>query len=78
MKGKATMSSGIAALSGRLFGGALLTATLLTGFSRAGLVRMANGFPGGMSAIRNRYLNEMYASSGSLGTEAKTEIGDDH
>ena len=78
MRGKATMSSGIAALSGRFFGGALLTATLLTGFFEGGRVRMANGFPGGMSAIRNRYLSEMYAPSGSSGTVAKTVSGNDH
>lgn len=78
MRDRATMNCGIAALSGRLFGGALLTVTLLIGSSRGGLVRMANGFPAGMSAIRNRYLSEMFAPSGSWVTVERMETGNDH
>ncbi len=78
MRGRVTMSLGIAALSGKLFGGALLTATLLIGSSRAGLVRMANGFPAGMSAIRNRYLSAMCVISGKKVIAGRMANGSDH
>ena len=77
MRGKVMMNSGIVALSDKFYAGALLTAILLTNFSTGGR-RMANGFPAGMSAIRNRYLNVMFAPSGSLATGVKTGNGNDH
>lgn len=77
MRGKAVMNFGIVALSDRLFAGVLLIAILLTNFSMGGR-RMANGFPAGMSAIRNRYLNVMFAPSGSLATGVKTGTGNDY
>ena len=75
MRGRAMMSSGIVALSGKFFGGALLIASMLTNFSTVGLRRMADGFPAGMSAIRNRYLNGMFVTSGRRVTEGRTESG---
>lgn len=77
MRGKVMMNSGIVALSDKFYAGALLTAILLTNFSMGGRV-MANGFPAGMSAIRNRYLNGMFAPSGSSATGARTGTGNDH
>jgi len=77
MRGKVMMSFGIVALSDRFCAGVLLTAILLTNFSTGGR-RMANGFPAGMSAIRNRYLNVMFAPSGSLATGVRTGTGNDH
>lgn len=76
MRGKALMSFGIVALSDKLSAGVLLTAILLTNFSMGGR-RMANGFPAGMSAIRNRYLSEIFAPSGSLATVERMVIGND-
>ena len=76
MRGKAMMNFGIVALSGRFYAGALLTAILHTSSLMVGRV-MANGFPAGMSAIRNRYLNVMYAPSGSWATVGKMVTGND-
>jgi hypothetical protein len=69
------MSSGIVVLSGKFFGGALLIVSMRTNFSTVGLRRMADGFPAGMSAIRNRYLNGMFVTNGRRVTEGRTESG---
>lgn len=76
MKGKVMMSSGIVALSGRFCVGALLIAILRISFSTGGRV-MANGFPAGMSAIRNRYWSAMFAISGRRATVGRMVIGSD-
>lgn len=75
MRGRAKMSCDIVALFGKLFGGALLIASTRISSSTDGLTKMANGFPAGMSAIRNRYLNGMFAISGRRVIEEKTENG---
>jgi len=76
MRGRAMMSLDIVALSGRFCAGALLIAILRISSSTGGRV-MANGFPAGMSAIRNRYLNAMFAISGRRATEGRMAIGSD-
>jgi glutamate-1-semialdehyde aminotransferase len=76
MRGKVMMSFGIVALSGRFYVGALLTAILHTSSLTVGRV-MANGFPAGMSAIRNRYLNVMFEPSGSWVTVERMVAGND-
>ena len=76
MRGKVMMSFGIVALSGRFYVGALLIAILHTSSLMVGRV-MANGFPAGMSAIRNRYLNVMYAPSGRWAIVGKMVTGND-
>lgn len=76
MRGRAKMSFGIVALFGRFYAGALLIAILRISFSTGGQV-MANGFPAGMSAIRNRYWSAMFAISGRKATEGRTAIGSD-
>lgn len=78
MRGRAMMNFGIVALSGKLFGGALLTATLLTSSLKAGQIKLANGFPAGMSAIRNRYLNAMCVISGKKVIAGRMANGSDH
>ena len=74
MRGRAMMSFGIVALSGRFCAGALLTVILRISSSPGGQL-MANGFPAGMSAIRNRYLNGMFVTNGRRVTEGRTESG---
>lgn len=76
MRGRAMMSSGIVVLSGRFCVGVLLTVILRISFLTGGRL-MANGFPAGMSAIRNRYLNAMFAISGRRATEGRMAIGSD-
>ncbi len=77
MRGKAMMNTGIAALSEQLFACALLTGTLRTSSLMDGGIRMADGFPAGMSAIRNRYLNAIFVRSGHLATGESMVIGYD-
>lgn len=76
MRGRAMMSSGIVALSGRFCAGALLTVILRISSSPGGRL-MANGFPAGMSAIRNRYWSAMCAISGRRATVGRMVIGSD-
>lgn len=77
MKGKVMMNTGIVALSAQSFAGVLMTGILRIGFLTDGGTRMADGFPAGMSAIRNRYLNAIFAPSGSSATGESMVTGYD-
>lgn len=71
------MSSGISALLDKFYAGVLLIVILRTSSLMDGQ-RMANGLLAGMTAIRNRYLREMFVSSGSVATVERMGTGNDY
>ena len=77
MKDKVMMSSGINVLSDKFYAGVLLIVILRINSLMDGQ-RMANGFLAGMNAIRNRYLSEMFVSSGSAVTVEKIGNGNNN